>query len=120
LLKAPEDKTGFVTSDHPVVLQWQDTELRNRLYPPGLGLKNTEILFPICNTLAVLGTFEGDEEIQIDASSELIAKFNGGIISRSKYQIYAKNSDFLYKFNDKDGIRTGETLSDHIISQHND
>ena len=117
MLKAPRDKIGFVTSDHPVVLQWKDPELRNRLYPPGLGLKNTEILFPICNTLAVLGTFEGDEEMQIDASPQLVAKFNGGIISRSKYQIYARDDDFLYMFNDLDGLQFGKNLINYVSSQ---
>lgn len=114
LLRAPKGQTGFVTSDHPVVLQWQDPKLRNGPYPPGLGLLNTELLFPICNTLAVLGTFEEDE-IQIDVTPEFIAKFNGVIISRSKHQVYARDDNFLYVFDENEKPQTGNTLIKYIL-----
>ncbi|GJL86116.1 MAG: hypothetical protein DHS20C02_18910 [Micavibrio sp.] len=115
LLKAPKEETGFVTSDHPVVLQWQDPKLRSGPYPPGLGLKNTEVLFSVSNTLAVVGTFEEDE-MEIDASSELIAKFNGAIISCSKRQVYARDDGFMYAFDDMVTPRKGDTLIEYVSS----
>ena len=55
--------------------------------------------------------------MQIDASPQLVAKFNGGIISRSKYQIYARDDDFLYMFNDLDGLQFGKNLINYVSSQ---
>lgn len=109
LLRAPEDKTGFVTSDNPVVLQWQNPQLRSGPYPPGLALHGTELIFPICNTLAMVGTFE-EEEMQVDVTPEFLAKINGTIISRSKNQIYARDDDFLCMFNDQSGLQSGKDL----------
>ncbi len=114
LVKAPEGKTGFVTTDHPVILQWKDPKLRGNLYPPGLGLKNTEILFPVSNTLAVIGTFE-EEEQEIDASLDFIARFNGAIISRSKRQVYARDNNFMYLFDDMKEPQKGNTLIEYVI-----
>ncbi len=114
LLKAPIGQTGFVTSDHPVILQWKDPQLGGNLYPPGLDLKNTEILFPVSNTLAVIGTFE-EEEQEIDASADFIARFNGAIISHSKRQVYAKDDAFMYAFDDMEKPRRGNTLIEYVI-----
>ena len=113
LLKAPEGETGFVTSDHPVILQWQDPKLRDGLHPPGLRLKNTELLFPVCNTLAVLGTYEEDE-MEIDVTPEFIAKFNGTVISRSKNQVYARDDNFLYMLGDSPEPQNGKTLIQYV------
>jgi Protein of unknown function (DUF4238) len=114
LLKAPEGQTGFVTTDHPVILRWKDSQLRGNLYPPGLGLKNTEILFPVSNTLAVIGRFEEDEQ-EIEASSDLIARFNGAIISQSKRQVYARDDSFMYTFDDMENPKKGDTLIEYVV-----
>jgi calcineurin-like phosphoesterase family protein len=83
-----------------------------------LGLKNTELLFPVCNTLAVLGTFEEDE-MEIDVNPEFIAKFNGTIISRSKNQVYARDDDFLYMLGDSPEPQNGKTLIQYIRKLYN-
>lgn len=100
LLKASKEETGFVTSDHPVCLQWTNPEDRRGLYPPGLGLRDTQVLFPVSNELALIGAFEC-REAEIEADSFQIAAFNNRIIARSERQFYARNKDFLQ-------IRLGE------------
>lgn len=51
LLIAPSNSGGFVTTDHPVVLQWTDTKDRGAFYPPGFGLRGTEVVFPLSHDL---------------------------------------------------------------------
>lgn len=94
LLKASKGDTGFVTSDHPVVLQWTNPENRRGLYPPGLAVPDTQVLFPVSNELALIGAFEC-KETEIDADSFQIAAFNDRIIARSERQFYARDKDFL-------------------------
>ena len=94
LLKAPKGETGFVTSDHPVFLQWTNPADRRGPYPPGLGLRDTQVLFPVSNELALIGAFEC-KEAEIEADSFQIAAFNDRIIARSERQFYARDKDFL-------------------------
>ena len=62
LFRAPPDVTGFVTSDHPMCLMWSDPKMREGFFPPGLGVRRTQLLFPISNTLAAIGAFEIDDQ----------------------------------------------------------
>ncbi len=107
LFRAPADATGFVTSDHPVCLMWSEPEQRGKLFPPGHGLLRTQILFPISDNLAVMGAFEADEG-ECDAPTWLIAQFNGAIALHAERQLYARDSDFMYRFAHNDRIMRGD------------
>jgi len=96
LFRAPVGATGFATSDHPVCLMWSDPEQRGKFFPPGHGLLRTQILFPISNELAGMGAFEAYEE-ERDAPDWLIAQFNATIALHADRQIYARDSDFIYR-----------------------
>jgi len=109
LFKAPPGKTGFVTSDHPLCLMWSDPNKRGKFYSPGLGLKGTQIVFPISNELAVIGAFEIDDG-DADADDLLIAQINGSIIIHSTRQVYARDSDFMYKMQHHLQIMRGTDL----------
>ncbi|MFV3130047.1 DUF4238 domain-containing protein [Niveispirillum sp. KHB5.9] len=93
LLKAPPKATGFITSDHPMCLMWQRP--RPGLSGPGLGLKDTQVIFPISNELAMVGTFEGQNG-EMDAPATLIAATNGIIAAHAERQVYARDREFQY------------------------
>jgi hypothetical protein len=112
LFRALVGATGFATSDHPVCLMWSDPEQRGKFFPPGHGLRRTQILFPISNELAVMGAFEANEE-ERDAPDWLIAQFNGAIAQHAERQLYARDGNFMYRFAHNDRIMRGhEFLAD--------
>ncbi len=94
LLRASQERTGFITSDNPVTLTWYDQE--GTPYSPGLGLPKTQLLFPIANELGLMGTFEYPGQL-LDANDEAIAGFNGNTIIYRNRQVYARDSEFLYQ-----------------------
>jgi hypothetical protein len=107
LFRAPVWATGFVTSDHPVCLMWSDPEQRGKFHPPGHGLRRTQILFPISNELAVVGAFEAYEE-EVDAPDWLIAQINATVALHADRQIYARDSDFMYRMAHNERIMRGD------------
>lgn len=109
LLKAPSKSTAFITSDHPACLLWSNPSQRGGFYPPGLGLPGTELIFPISNELAMIGSFEL-EDMEIDANQEAIAGINGAAIAYAERQIYARESDFVYAMKPNEKHNRGETL----------
>jgi hypothetical protein len=117
LFKAPANRTGFLTSDHPVCLMWADPTKRGGFWPPGLGLPRTQLLFPISNELAAIGAFEIDD-MEMDADDLLISQINGEIILHATRQIYARDSDFLYKMQHNSRIMKGtELLTDQLTAR---
>ena len=116
LFRAPVGATGFATSDHPVCLMWSDPEQRGKFHPPGHGLRRTQILFPISNELAVMGAFEAYEE-ERDAPDWLIAQFNATIALHADRQIYARDSDFMYRMAHNERVMRGaEFLADQATA----
>src|SRR3984957_3961850 len=61
LLRAPSNVGGFTTSDHPMCLMWANPAERGRMPPPGLRHSHTQLVFPISNELAAIGSFEIEE-----------------------------------------------------------
>jgi hypothetical protein len=117
LFKAPAHRTGFLTSDHPVCLMWADPTKRGGFWPPGLGLPRTQLLFPISNELAAIGAFEIDET-EMDVDELLISQINGEIILHATRQVYARDSDFLYKMQHNSRIMRGtELLTDQLTAR---
>ena len=91
LVRASPDSGGFVTSDQPVCLIWSDP---NR-GPIGYGLKDTEVIFPLTNRLAVMGAFDIENEATT-APDNYVAEINGLIIAYSRRQVYARDMNFSY------------------------
>lgn len=109
LLKAPKGTTGFITSDHPVCLMWSDPKMRAGNHPVGLGLRRTQILFPISNELALMGAFEA-ENMEGDVPEHMVAQINGSILLHAKRQIYARESDFVYQLKHHRRMMRGNEL----------
>ncbi len=109
LLKAPHGATGFITCDHPPCLMWSDPSQRGKFYSPGLGLRGTDLFFPISNELAMIGSFEGSDN-EHDANPLMIAAMNGAFVTYAERQVYARESDFLYYMVPDEKPRRGDTL----------
>jgi hypothetical protein len=95
ILRANPDAGSLITSDHPVILQWIDQPKDNRFAPPGFGLRNTEVIFPVSQGLAMIGTFD-ESGGTIDAGQRQVELINGVIIAHGMRQIYSRDDQFRY------------------------
>ena len=112
LIKAPERSGGFITSDHPAILMWSDPKMRAGLYGPGFGLTGTEVLFPVCPRLAVVGAFEIREGDTIEVDENAVAAFNGAQIAYAERQVYARDRNFTYALRPNEPPRKASRLID--------
>lgn len=95
-LRAPSKTSGFITSDHPVSLFWNDENRRAGLFSPGFGLRGTSVLFPVSSRIAIFGTFDTGPEFALDLTAEKVAAINSMTIGSSGRQIYARDGNFDY------------------------
>ncbi len=58
LLIVDGDDCDFVTSDNPVAVSWSKPQPPS-FFGPALGLRRTDVTFPLSRRLALLGRFEG-------------------------------------------------------------
>ncbi len=92
LLIAPPGSTGFITSDRPFSLQWNDETMNRGPYGVGLGCADTTLIFPLSHSLAVVGSFEhGGGSSVVDES--IVAAVNFSLFQAAMRQVYA-SADF--------------------------
>ena len=113
LFRAQPGRSGFITSDHPSCLDWSVQPPTGAL-SPGFALTGTQLLFPISNELAAMGSFEFHEE-ERDADEGLVAEINRKIIRHATRQVYARGDDFPYIVPPETEIRRGSQLLDHLF-----
>lgn len=92
-IKAGKGAGHFICSDHPAYLRWSDPKLANGFYPPGHGLKGTDVVFPVSHDTALLGTFEAEERA-ITANQQIVALINTLILEGCDRQVYSPKGDF--------------------------
>jgi hypothetical protein len=95
LLRGPPNASS-ITADHPLCLVRKGAG-PHPFHPPGLGTSNTDALFPISPSLALLGNFEMAEADVFDISERTVAAFNGAIALSARRQIYARDEEFSYR-----------------------
>ena len=90
LYRAAPNDGHFISSDWPVVLTWRHPEKLPPLYrnSPGYGAKDTEVIFPLTQNLALVGTFDGEEGYE-QAHPKVIAAINSKTMSFSSHQVYS-------------------------------
>ena len=92
--KAPHNSPGFITSDHPaIMIGTKKTKEDNTL---SLSDFPTMLVFPLSNTLALIGASFKRGTIEISEAE--IAAVNTIILGSAQRQIYAKDAHFLYQF----------------------
>jgi hypothetical protein len=109
-VRAQRTSGGFVTSDHPVALMWSDPTMRGGFYPPGFGLKGTQVTFPLTSRVAMIGAFEIKEQSN-DVPDGVVAQINGATIASSERQVYARDLHFHYLLSRDDGVRKASRLA---------
>ncbi|KQW21043.1 hypothetical protein ASC80_12920 [Afipia sp. Root123D2] len=109
LLRAPEGSGGFITSDRPFYLYWQDPAIRNGPMAPGLAMMGTDIYFPISPTLAVVGAFNVGNTVE-DATEETVAVCNSTMPDGADRQVYSADHKFKYVRTREETPRTGGQL----------
>jgi hypothetical protein len=109
LVRAPTDCGGFVTSDHPACLTWSEPRKGLGINPPGLGLRGTEIVFPISPRIAAIGAFELEDKVA-DVDAETVADINGTIVAFAQRQVYAHDLHFTYRIVAGEPGRKGSKL----------
>jgi len=110
ILIASDETWPFVTCDRPVSLIWQNPEKLPPImrYSPGFGMKETEVVFPISQNIAVIGAFEIENQV-LNANKHLIASVNSRIITFATSQVYTP--DLSFSFIDKDGMmKNGQSI----------
>lgn len=93
LFKAPSKSSGFVTSDHPVCLIWASPPYPTM--PPGFGLMNTRVVFPVSKEFALEGTFDGIDGVH-SIDEEMVAAVNSLVIQFAERQVYGSSDGFHY------------------------
>jgi hypothetical protein len=99
LIAGPE-AGHFISSDHPVRLRWTDPKLAQGYYPPGHGVKSTEVLFPLSSNTAIVGTFESEDRTEI-VNKHIIAMVNTLILQGCVRHLYSPTDDFFYLGKDR-------------------
>jgi len=109
LLRAPEGSGGFITSDRPFYLMWEDPAMRDGPLAPGLAMMGTDIYFPISPKLAVVGAFNVGNTVE-DADEITVAVANSAMPDGADRQVYAPDHKFLYVRTREEKPRTGGQL----------
>jgi hypothetical protein len=108
MLKAADGSGGFVTTDDPVYLRWADEKSHGGL-SPGFAVEGTEVIFPLSTTLALWGTFDGEENV-IDADVSTVATLNSLIVRNAQNQVYAHDHSFKFMREKPKELGSGATL----------
>ncbi len=95
VLRASAESGGFVTSDNPTTLCWDDATLEGGFYPPGFGATGTSVVSPLSKTLAIRGSFDGRDGV-LEVPPDLVAAINTRTIALADRQIYAQNDRFEF------------------------
>lgn len=109
LLRAAPGSGGFITSDHPTCLIWTQQRDRGFFSSPGVGLKGTEVVFPVSYDLAIIGLFERIPDVR-DVGPDIVAHVNGVVAHHSDRQVYARDDKFVFMLPDGRVARGADLL----------
>jgi hypothetical protein len=95
LVRADPIHGHFVTSDNPVSLTWRNPENVPPFYrsSPGHAMPDTELCFTLTKELALVGAFDGVDELQY-ASQAFVAAVNTKVFFNSYRQLFSSKRTF--------------------------
>jgi hypothetical protein len=113
LFRANHETGPFITSDLPVRLVWKNIENEPELLrrPPGFGLMGTAVVFPVSRSIAILGTFEDDEDQEVETSLNAVANSNTLALFHFDRFVIASDRNFNYLAEDG-SIARGQSFFD--------
>ncbi|MDR5817124.1 DUF4238 domain-containing protein [Caballeronia sp. LZ033] len=88
---APENSGGFVTSDHPVSIVWQERPTVGSML--GFASPKSSLAFPLSRTMAIAGHFDAQGGTYV-ASHEQVATINTIVICFADRQVYSDDEQF--------------------------
>jgi len=100
---------GFICSDNPVALVSLDP--LPSFYSPGFGMLRTEVTMPLSKNVAIVGRFEGKEEVTV-ISVKGMAAINSRTGMYSNRFLYHSNKNFIM-INNQQQICNVNTLLDY-------
>ncbi|MCW2358842.1 MULTISPECIES: DUF4238 domain-containing protein [Bradyrhizobium] len=109
IVKAKDGSGGFVTTDVPICLRWSDN-MDHGMFGPGFGVPGTQVIFPLSSKLALMGSFEGQENT-VEADVFTVGSMNSIIISNARRQVYSQDYNFSYMRPFPEEIGSGATLN---------
>lgn len=111
VIKSTEETGPFITSDHPVNLSWKEPDSIPPFYrnSPGFGLKDTQVCFPVSQSIALIGEFDGAEGIY-EGTKDLVAALNTKMLYFVHKQLYAPKLNFYCHNNDGELINGKQLL----------
>ncbi|WP_175958357.1 DUF4238 domain-containing protein [Burkholderia sp. BCC0405] len=110
VLRAAADSGGFVTSDNPATLCWDNEDMAGGFYSPGFGSADTSVVCPLSKTLALRGCFDGRSGI-VDLPADLVAAVNTRTIAFADRQVYAEHDQFVFVAPDGRVLKGHELVS---------
>lgn len=87
LLDAASNAPDFITCDHPITLVFKDPKAGG---PIGVGLKQTEMVFPIGPRQALYGVFEDPFKPVVSVNPIVVAAMNTRILRHADRQVYCR------------------------------
>jgi len=93
-LQASDESGGFITSDYPVTLIAHSSRTEDEC---GLGfaLKDVAVFIPLSRNIAILGNYDGKEEIKI-LDRRTVAVFNREVILNAPKEVYSYSNEFEF------------------------
>jgi len=95
LIIAPQDGPEFICSDQPVVINWKS----DRRGPIGLGLRDTEVFFPLSRRAGFYGTFEDPLQEVVHAKAGNVATMNGRMVFNAEKHVFSPLESFVIWIN---------------------
>lgn len=110
---APADSGGFVTSDHPVGVVWQESRPDGSM--PGFASPNSSVSFPLSKTMAISGHYDVQGGTYI-ASREHVATINTVTICFADRQVYSEDERFEYMLDGQIKKNSGTGLLNDLLA----
>jgi len=110
LIIAPPDGPEFICSDHPVTINWKF----GRKGLIGLGLRETEVFFPLSRSAGFYGTFENSLKEVVHAKIGNVATMNRRVVFNAEKHVFSPLESFVIWIDGK--IKTINCESNHANS----
>jgi len=91
LIISPPEGPEFICSDHPVTINWKS----GRKGPIGLGLRETEVFFPLSRRAGFYGTFEDPLKEVVHAKPGNVATMNRRVMFNAERHLFSPLESFV-------------------------